>query len=254
VQAPDLAAEGKMGLQMHGNNETAILLGPLLKLEPREVSAVTGLPFLLGMSQPALRKLLATAEVRRLDAKEVLFSEGQAAEHFFCVVSGHLRAYRTDRDGRSADVMLFGPGDCFGHCMLFNGAKQQFDVQAAERVTIVAFSLDHIRKLIGEEPDVARAVIRSLSTNLLNATDCIANDRLQTAPQRVAHYILTHCRKDDAGKSATMRLPFQKSLLAGKLGLAPEALSRAFSTLKDNGVIVRGRLIHVENTGALENL
>jgi CRP/FNR family transcriptional regulator, dissimilatory nitrate respiration regulator len=51
-----------------------------------------------------------------------------------------------------------------------------------------------------------------------------------------------------------MRLPFQKSLLAGKLGLAPEALSRAFSTLRDNGVIVRGRLIHVENTGALENI
>ena len=32
---------------------------------------------------------------------------------------------------------------------------------------------------------------------LLRATmDCIANDRLQTAPQRVAHYLLSTCEKD----------------------------------------------------------
>ena len=35
------------------------------------------------------------------------------------------------------------------------------------------------------------------------------------------------------------------AVLAGKLGLAPEALSRAFSSLKPAGVTVRGRIVRL---------
>jgi len=49
-------------------------------------------------------------------------------------------------------------------------------------------------------------------------------------------------------------LPFQKSLLAGKLGLAPEALSRAFSALKKAGVTVRGRIVQVNDVAALKQI
>jgi CRP-like cAMP-binding protein len=72
---------------------------------------------------------------------------------------------------------------------------------------------------------------------------------MQTAPQRDAHYLLTHCVEE--GSIACLRLPFQKSLLARKLGLAPEALSRAFSTLRQAGVTVRGRAIAIRDVNAL---
>ena len=77
-------------------------------------------------------------------------------------------------------------------------------------------------------------------------------DFRQQAPQRVAHYLLTHCATD--GGPASIRLPFQKSLLAGKLGLAPEALSRAFSTLRRAGVTVRGRTIQINDVSALKQI
>lgn len=99
---------------------------------------------------------------------------------------------------------------------------------------------------------MAKSIIRCLSDHLRATMDCIANDRLQTAPQRVAHYLLTHCETE--GGPAAIRLPFQKSLLAGKLGLAPEALSRAFSTLRRVGVIVRGRTIHISDVSALKQI
>jgi CRP-like cAMP-binding protein len=82
--------------------------------------------------------------------------------------------------------------------------------------------------------------------------DCVANDRLQTAPQRVANYLITS--GPHGATSYSMRLPFQKSLLAGKLGLAPEALSRAFSTLRDAGVTVRGRVVQVNDISALRQI
>ena len=70
--------------------------------------------------------------------------------------------------------------------------------------------------------------------------------------QRVARYLLSHCAPD--GRAVSFRLPYQKSLLAGKLGLAPEALSRAFSLLRNHGVNVRGRLVQITDPEALRRI
>jgi CRP-like cAMP-binding protein len=75
---------------------------------------------------------------------------------------------------------------------------------------------------------------------------------LNTAPQRVAKYLLELWRAQ-GGPGNPFRLPFQKSLLAGKLGLAPEALSRAFAMLQKTGVSISGRMVHITDAEALEN-
>ena len=91
------------------------------------------------------------------------------------------------------------------------------------------------------------------TTAIMDARLSVANDRLNTAPQRVAKYLLELWRSQ-GGPGNPFRLPFQKSLLAGKLGLAPEALSRAFSTLKKSGVTVRGRIVQVNDVAALKQI
>lgn len=81
--------------------------------------------------------------------------------------------------------------------------------------------------------------------------DLLAQDRLLTSTQRVVSYILSHCPKGTT-TSFSFRLPFQKSVLAEKLGLAPEALSRAFSVLRQSGVTVKARMIEIYDRHALE--
>ena len=109
-----------------------------------------------------------------------------------------------------------------------------------------------MRDVAGRRPDLALALANALSVQLTKAFTSLSNDRLHTAPQRVARFLLAHCPAD--GKAASFRLPYQKSLLAGKLGLAPEALSRAFSMLRGHGVTVRGRLVHIDEPDALRRI
>jgi CRP-like cAMP-binding protein len=168
------------------------------------------------------------------------------------VLSGYIRLYRLDRHGREADVRVSGPGDTFNECLIFGSDTYRYSAQAAESCTVARFELTRIRSLIDQEPAIAKAVMRCLSNSLLATMDCIANDRLQTAPQRVAHYLINQGPRD--ATSFSLRLPFQKSLLAGKLGLAPEALSRAFSALKKAGVTVRGRIVQVNDVAALKQI
>ncbi|MGV8938087.1 MAG: Crp/Fnr family transcriptional regulator [Allorhizobium sp.] len=228
------------------------IVNKILKMNTRDKNILTKTPFMASLGESALARMLEIAAVNNYEARDLLFREGETAENFYCVLSGYIRLYRLNKEGREADIRICGPGDTFAECLLEIGDSYHYNAQAAENVTVARFDLQKVRALSDQESSVARAIIRCLSDHLLSTMDCIANDRLQTAPQRVAQYLLDNCPADSS--SASVRLPFQKSLLAGKLGLAPEALSRAFSTLRRSGVTVRGRLIQISDINALKQI
>jgi CRP-like cAMP-binding protein len=224
----------------------------MLRLNARDKNILLRTSFLASLGPTALASMLEIVNVTNFEARDVLFREGEPAESFYCVLSGYIRLYRLNKDGREADIRICGPGDIFAECLLPAGDRYLYNAQAADTATVGRLDLQRVRNLAEQEKDVAKAIIRSLSDHLRSTMDCIANDRLQTAPQRVAHYLLTSCEED--GGPVSIRLPFQKSLLAGKLGLAPEALSRAFSTLRRAGVTVRGRTIQISDVTALKQI
>lgn len=242
--ASDNPAKGLSGSRMDVNKT--------VKLSNRDRNILLRAPLIGVADDTAALKLMEAATVTSLNARHVLFKEGEAAQYFYCVLSGYVRLYRLDRHGREADVRVSGPGESFNECLIFGSDSYRYNAQVAENCTLARFDLTRIRNLIDQEPAIARAVMRCLSNSLLGTLDCIANDRLQTAPQRVAHYLINEGPRD--ATSFSLRLPFQKSLLAGKLGLAPEALSRAFSTLKKVDVSVRGRIVQVNDVAALKRI
>jgi CRP-like cAMP-binding protein len=216
----------------------------------RETLLNSGLLSVLGVESVAA--MMEIAAIGSLPARQMLFREGEPADMLHCVLSGYVRVYKLDPDGREADVELYGPGDLIGASVVLDGGRYRATAQAAEPSLIARFDLKRVRDIASRRTDLAMALATSLSGQLARAFASLADDRLHTAPQRVAHYLLAHYTAD--GKPASFRLPYQKSLLAGKLGLAPEALSRAFSMLRNHGVSVRGRLVHIGDPEALRRI
>lgn len=223
-----------------------------LKINNRDKAVLMRTPFMTGLGADTLVKMMNAVTITSIPARQVVFRESMPADFFFCVLSGYVRLYRLNREGREADIRVCGPGDTFAECLIFGDDFYRFNAQAAENATLARFDMRAVRQLAEREPDAARAIMTCLSHHLLTAMDCVANDRLHTAPQRVAEYLLKSCPID--GGPASVRLPFQKSLLAGMLGLAPEALSRAFSSLRRVGVTVRGRLVQIGDVSALRDI
>lgn len=180
----------------------------------------------------------------------MLVREQERIDAVFFVLSGLVRLYRLGKDGREADVAVVQRGDMFGVNAMFLNYRATANAQAAEPSIVARFQSRRLRQLAAEETDVAQALLEVVCHHGKMTEDCLADDRLLTAPQRVANYILSHCPNDS--ETFSFRLPFQKNVLAGKLGLAPEALSRAFSMLRQSGVIVKGRVIEIRDRQALE--
>lgn len=218
----------------------------------RERNSLAKTSFMKNLSPTALDYLLDSAQIISLPARATVFQDGEAANAFYCLLTGYVRLYRIGKDGRQADFRICTPGDLFAECLVFGDDHYPYSAQAAENITVARLDIKDVRELAERDPSVAKALIASLSEHLLVTTEILVNDRLHTAPQRVADYLLERCPLD-AG-AASIRLPFQKNLLAGMLGLAPEALSRAFSSLRRAGVSVRGRVIQISDVKALREI
>ncbi|QFY60957.1 Crp/Fnr family transcriptional regulator [Rhizobium grahamii] len=223
-----------------------------LKLSNAQKATLGKALIVSSLSRNEREALLACATAVRCQPQDILFHDGDTADYFYSVLSGYVRLYRPGSDGREADIRICEPGDSFGECLILDGCDYNYSAQVMEPAILARFNLEKVRELLEDQPRIGIAIVRSLSQHLLSTMDCLASDRMQTAPQRVASYLLTHCTPN--GGTASLRLPFQKSLLARKLGLAPEALSRAFSALRTAGVTVSGRSIAISNMDMLQQI
>ena len=131
-------------------------------------------------------------------------------------------------------------------------AASSASAQATDAVKIALFPLQRVRDLAAAKPDLALTLADVLAGQFAGSLSTIADDRLHTAPQRVAQYLRKQC--PSGARNVSFRLPYQKNLLAGQLGLAPEALSRPFSHLRRHGVSVRGRLVQVTDPEELQSV
>ncbi|MBW9117788.1 Crp/Fnr family transcriptional regulator [Rhizobium cauense] len=222
-----------------------------LKLSGAQRAVLGGASIASGLDRQEQDALMSCAVAVRYEPHDVLFYEHDKARYFYCVLSGYVRLYRGSED-QEADIRICEPGDSFGECLVLEGQGYHYSAQAMEHAILARFDLTQVKALLDAQPRIGSAIARSLTQHLLATMDCLARDRMQTSQQRVAHYLLTHCTNE--GARATLRLPFQKSLLARKLGLAPEALSRAFSALRGSGVTVSGRAIAIADVDTLRQV
>ncbi len=72
---------------------------------------------------------------------------------------------------------------------------------------------------------------------------------MRSAPQRIAAFIIGLDPRSDG--PAEMALPFEKSLLANRLGMKPESFSRALARLRPYGVTIEKETITISDLGLL---
>ncbi|MDX0960932.1 Crp/Fnr family transcriptional regulator [Sinorhizobium medicae] len=221
-----------------------------LQLTSSDWTTLLGSRFFVRLPRSTVEAILEETRLSTYEEHDVLFHQGDSIGDVFFVLSGLIRLYRVGKDRREADVAVLSKGEMFAENAIYLG-RATASAEAAEASVIARIDSSKLRKIAAADPDVAQAFIEHLCHRGKMTEDMLAQDRLLTATQRVASYILSHC-PNGTNTSFSFRLPFQKNILAGKLGVAPEALSRAFSTLRQSGVIVKGRMIEIHDRHALE--
>ncbi|WP_374546782.1 helix-turn-helix domain-containing protein, partial [Rhodoblastus sp.] len=73
--------------------------------------------------------------------------------------------------------------------------------------------------------------------------------KAQSAPQRIADFLLDQVTAESG--PAAIALPYEKALIANRLGMQPESFSRALARLRDLGVTVERDNVHIKDLAKL---
>lgn len=98
-----------------------------------------------------------------LAAGDVLFRSGEATDTFFVVLTGEVALHQA---GTPAPLALLGPGQLVGEAAAFAAQPHATEARARGAVTLLRVPVPEFLALVGERPDVAGAVIRTLALAL----------------------------------------------------------------------------------------
>jgi CRP-like cAMP-binding protein len=219
---------------------------------PADLAIASRIPVFSGLPPEALDVLLAHARVITLRPGSMLFRQGEPAVAFFIIVEGWIKLYRVTPAGDEAVLNVFAKGQSFAEAVTFTSGRYPAMASAVSRTRVIMIPAEHVIDCIKKMPEVAIAMIASTSQHLQYLVGRIEQLTAQSGTQRVADFLasLTPCVKGPC----TIDLPYDKSLIAGRLGLKPESLSRVFAKLRQIGVDVRSSDVVVEDVAMLRNL
>ena len=225
-----------------------------MTINPHEIRRIRALPLFAGIAPAVLDDILAEGVVRVRSTGTEIFCEGDPVDRFFIVLSGWVRLYRVNAAGHVTTVEIFGPGESFaeGAMLIDTGYPVSAEMIATGRLLEIP-TRPFIARL-RNDPDLALNMLAAMSIRLKGFITRQERMATLSAPQRVATFLLNFAHADEAeSDSAVIELPYDKQLIASRLGMTPETLSRSFHRLRDIGVNVRDDEIHINAIRALRN-
>jgi len=180
---------------------------------------------------------------------ETVFLQGEPAQVIHVVLDGWIKLYRVSHNGNEAVVNVFTRGHSFGEAVAFRQQPYPVSAEAVSDCTLLQISARSFISILEREPELSLAVIASTFQHLHDLVAQVEQIKAQTGAQRVADFLIRLCNCKTGPCEVT--LPYDKALIAGRLGMKPESLSRAFSKLKAVGVRVSRHHATIEDITAL---
>ena len=111
-----------------------------------------------GVDREALRPLAARSAEQTVEAGNLLFSHGDAADCVYLVLAGTVTVYR-DQVGKPMQLLArVGPGELLGEMCLFDEERRSAAARAATRCRVLRLEREPLRALLDAEPRLAQHI------------------------------------------------------------------------------------------------
>jgi len=170
--------------------------------------------------------------VMSLKRERALFHEGDAAEHYFKVITGAVRSCKLLANGRRHVGDFYLPGDFIGLDAI---DTYVFTAEVITDTVVVRYSRRSVDALAWQEPKVGRRLLQLACKSLSAAQQQMLLLSRKTAEERIATFLLDMA--DRNGARDRLALPMTRTDIGDHLGLTMETVSRALAQLRKDGVI-----------------
>ena len=210
------------------------------------------LPLFSALASTQLDVIAAGCHRVAVHRDEILFHQGDPVRGFFVVLRGQIELTVSAADGSEKVVEIVAAGESLGEAVVVDGQRYPVTSTALVPSDLLAVSSAAVLDLLDRDPAFARKLLANMAVRLRQLIRDVQSYTLHSGVQRVVGFLL-HEASDDARESVVV-LPTSKRVMASRLNLAPETLSRVLRDLAAEGLIsVSGRRVTLHDVPRLES-
>ncbi len=221
----------------------------LTTLSTSDLEIIQHAPLLSDLPDEALARLIDASSVQEHSRGKLLFLRGEPATSIYLLLDGWVKVFRDTPDGEQTVIGILKTGETVAEAAIFLGQDYPASAEVVSDSRLLEIPSDFLLKLIRDDSDVALKMLGTLSMRMRGLVLHIEQLQARSTPQRLGGFLLGLC--SDRKGSAVIDLPYDKSLVAARLGMKPESLSRALAKLRSHGVTSNGHQIDLADVAGL---
>lgn len=190
-----------------------------------------------AIGESLLREIAEQGRIVTFAKHEFLIHEGERGDTLYVILSGKVKVFSSNQEGKEVMLDIHGPGETIGEMALDEGVRSA-SVMAIESTACSSISRDMMRRYIAANPDFALQLIGRLIRRTRIAVENVKRMALLDVYGRVIALInsLTPSGADVQGiGTLTERLSQQE--IAERVGASRDMVSRILQDLAASGHI-----------------
>ena len=205
-----------------------------------------------GLDQEDFDALMQHVSAIKLEKGEILFHRGDKAECFYFVEAGQLELNIIAPTGQRKVLEVLGPDRTFAEAVTFmREHKYPVTCEALTDSVVCRIPNQDYVDLIHDNADACMRLLGDLSRHLHARVREIERLTVQNAHDRLVSYLLEHV-VDSNDDEATIRLELPRHVIASRLSITPETLSRLLRSLVEDRILtIEDRVIFVHSLSRL---
>lgn len=205
--------------------------------DPRLIEGViANLALMAGVSRHAVKALAAQAAVVHANRGDLVIARGKPVAGVYAIAYGSVKTRLLHPNGQELVLALLGPGATLGEAPAVLARPAKLDAVALADSMFVVLSAAGIAAHADRDPRLARNLATALAQRM-QALLLEFEQSLLPSLQRLAAYLDSIAEPAQTPGIWTARLPVSKTLVAARLGVKKETLSRLLRQLTARGLI-----------------
>lgn len=208
-----------------------------IKLNEQMIKALRQCVLLQPLEEGDFDELVASCHAKQLTDNRILFEQGAPLTDIYLLISGSIKLLRLAPSGDEKVFEIIRPGQTFAEAVLFSGgARYPVSAVTVSPSVVVAIHAASFLTLLNSSNTLCLNLMAKLSQRLHWMVNEVDRLTLHNATFRLVCYLLSHISEDENDRR-DVNLSVPKHVIASRLSITPETLSRSLKELSTQGLI-----------------
>ncbi|GCE07182.1 Crp/Fnr family transcriptional regulator [Dictyobacter aurantiacus] len=201
---------------------------------PIDLDVLRHIPLFAQLKQEDLAQVAAMTQERSYERGDLIVLEGDMGGALHYVHSGLVKVFKTSPSGKEQVLRMISAGHTFNDVPALDGGPNPASAAAMERSNVYVIRRADLRTLIMTRPEVAEAVVHSLTGALRHLVTLVEDLSLRHVTARVAKILLD---QEAASAQSNHSYHMTQQEMAALAGTAREVVGRSLKELEAAGAI-----------------